>query len=200
MLYLYGRSGTMYLYIHLNNDLSPGNDNQGRCVRDVAYAVPNRARVVAGEPVGFNGDSGDQDGNPGLHFEVHPNGGAAVNPFEHLKRAHRPLFAAKPGSEFSLGLRGKLVAAGADTIELDVARVRHYPGGRWLEVEPRDLELAVPRAAQVSPELGQVSDVARRTFRNPIVVAAYTVKAKTTVDAIVGSAGALQLSRVAALS
>ena len=27
MLYLYGRSGTMYLYIHLNNDLTARNDN-----------------------------------------------------------------------------------------------------------------------------------------------------------------------------
>ena len=32
MLYLYGRSGTTYLYIHLNNDLGSGNDNTGRCV------------------------------------------------------------------------------------------------------------------------------------------------------------------------
>jgi hypothetical protein len=28
MLYLYGRSGTMYMYIHLNNDLGPMNDNR----------------------------------------------------------------------------------------------------------------------------------------------------------------------------
>ena len=29
MLYLNGKSGTEYLYIHLNNDLTEGNDNQG---------------------------------------------------------------------------------------------------------------------------------------------------------------------------
>src|SRR3954452_5876537 len=28
MLYLYGASGTMYEYIHLNNDLGSGNDNK----------------------------------------------------------------------------------------------------------------------------------------------------------------------------
>ena len=32
MLYLYGRSGTTYLYIHLNNDLTARNDNKGGCV------------------------------------------------------------------------------------------------------------------------------------------------------------------------
>ena len=32
MLYLDGDSGTTYLYIHLNNDLTEGNDNRGRCV------------------------------------------------------------------------------------------------------------------------------------------------------------------------
>jgi len=29
MLYLYGASGTTYLYIHLNNDVTKQNDNQG---------------------------------------------------------------------------------------------------------------------------------------------------------------------------
>ena len=33
MLYHYGRSGTTYLYIHLNNDLTPRNDNKGGCVK-----------------------------------------------------------------------------------------------------------------------------------------------------------------------
>ena len=32
MLYLYGDSGTTYLYIHLNNDLTMKNDNRGSCV------------------------------------------------------------------------------------------------------------------------------------------------------------------------
>ena len=50
MLYLYGESGTDYLYIHLNNDLTSGNDNQGKCVPGVAYAkgLKNGAKVLAG--------------------------------------------------------------------------------------------------------------------------------------------------------
>ena len=38
MLYLYGRSGTTYLYIHLNNDLTKSNDNKGGCKEGVAFA------------------------------------------------------------------------------------------------------------------------------------------------------------------
>ena len=199
MLYLYGRSGTMYLYIHLNNDLTARNDDKGGCVKNVTFAVPNGARVSAGEQIAWNGDSGDASGNPHLHFEVHPNGGADVNPLKYLKRARRPLFAAKPGSEFSLGLRGKLLAAGAGTLELEVERVRHYPGGRWLEIEPRTLELALPPEATVAATIGDVTGTALHAFRTPLPVAAYTVKAKTTADAIIGSAGALRVSRVAPL-
>jgi len=199
MLYLYGRSGTMYLYIHLNNDLTSRNDNNGGCVNDVTFAVLDGARVSAGEQVAWNGDSGDANGNPHLHFEVHPNGGTDVSPFKYLKRASRPLFAAKSGSPFSLGLRGSLVAAGAGSITLEVERVRQYPGGRWLEIEPRTLELTVPPEAAVAPSIGQITGPALRVFRTPVPVAAYTVKAKTTADAILGSAGTLQLSRVAPL-
>jgi hypothetical protein len=198
MLYLYGRSGTMYLYIHLNNDLTPGNDNRGRCVEDIAYAVPDGARVSAGEQVGFNGDSGDQDGNPGLHFEVHPNGGTDTNPFPHLKRASRPLFAAKLGSQFSLGLRGKLVGAGAGTIELEVERVRHYPGGRWLEIDKRPVALTLPPEAVIAPALaGKLAVNVHRSVGISAPLAVYTTKGRTTMEAMMGGAGVLGVSRIA---
>ena len=197
MLYLYGRSGTMYLYIHLNNDLTAANDNRGGCVKDVAFAVPNGARVAAGEQVAWNGDSGDANGNPHLHFEVHPNGGADTNPYKHLTRASKPLFAAKPGASFSLGLRGELIAAGPGTLTLDVNRVRHYPGGRWLDIDPRSLELTMPQEALVTPALARdVSVEERRLFATPVPVLAYTTKAKTTADAILGASGALTVGRV----
>jgi hypothetical protein len=51
MLYLYGASGTTYLYIHLNNDLTAKRDNRGRCVPGVAYAegLKDGSRVKAGQ-------------------------------------------------------------------------------------------------------------------------------------------------------
>jgi hypothetical protein len=199
MLYLYGRSGTMYLYIHLNNDLTARNDNGGGCVKDVAFAVPAGARVAAGEQVGWNGDSGDADGNPHLHFEVHPGGGADVNPFQYLRRASHPLFAANLGTQFSLGLRGRLIAAGAGTVELEVERVRHYPGGRWADIDKRAVELAVPTDVLVASSLRDVSSVARRELRTPVAIIAHTVRAKTTTEAIVGAAGVLSASRISVL-
>ena len=51
MLYHYGASGTTYLYIHLNNDLTPRNDNKGGCVQDVAFVVPYGAKVTAGQQI-----------------------------------------------------------------------------------------------------------------------------------------------------
>ena len=197
MLYLHGRSGTMYMYIHLNNDVTARNDNRGRC-SEVAYAVPDGARVAAGEQIAWNGDSGDANGNPHLHFEVHPNGGADVNPFQYLTRAARPLFAAKLGTPFSLALRGQLHALGNGVVELSVERVRHYPGGRWLEIDKRDVQLEVPPDAEVAPGLAGASTLALKRLKTPIAVTVQTATAKTTTEAMIGAAGALTASRLLA--
>ena len=189
----------MYLYIHLNNDLTGRNDNKGGCVRNVTFAVPNGARVSAGEQVAWNGDSGDASGNPHLHFEVHPNGGADVNPLRHLRRASRPLFAAKPGSEFSLGLRGQLIAAGAGTPRTPGRARPALPGWSLARDRTENTRADGAGEAEIAPSIGEITDAELRAFRTPVPVVAYTVKAKTTVDAIVGSAGALQISRVAPL-
>jgi hypothetical protein len=197
MLYLYGRSGTMYMYIHLNNDMTPKNDNRGRC-HETAYAVPDGANVSAGEQIGWNGDSGDANGNPHLHFEVHPNGGADVNPYRYLKQAHRPLFSAKQGSPFSLGLRGKLVGSGVDRVEIQVERVRHYPGGRWLDIDARSVEIALPPDALVAPSLALPAAAAKRDVKTPLPVVAYTSRAKTTLPAIIGTSGTLRAAKISA--
>src|SRR3989337_433552 len=133
MLYLEGKSGTEYLYIHLNNDLTNGNDNRGKCAPGVAYAkgLKSGAEVAAGEPIGYVGDSGDADGiSPHLHFEVHPNSGRAVNPFPHLRRAKRLLFSAQPGTTFTLALTGKVATAAGEDLQRNVEQVRQWPGGR----------------------------------------------------------------------
>ncbi len=195
MLYLYGRSGTTYMYIHLNNDLTARNDNKGGCVKAVTFAIPNGAKVTAGQQIAWNGDSGDANGNPHLHFEVHPNDGPDVNPFKHLKRAVKPLFAARSGAVFSLALQGKLVAAGAGAATLEVDRVRQYPGGRWLDIDAREVELAVPLGTDGGP-FDELSGATKRPLKKPAEVTAYTLKANATPGAIVGAPGELLLGRV----
>jgi peptidoglycan LD-endopeptidase LytH len=70
-LWLKGESGTYYYYAHLQ-----------------AYAegMVEGAVVDAGAVVGFVGDTGNaRGGAPHLHFQIHPGGGEAVNPYGLLK-------------------------------------------------------------------------------------------------------------------
>ena len=66
MLYLEGESGTEYLYIHLNNDLTTANDNRGKCVPGVAYAkgLKSGAKVAAGEPIALRRRLGRRERDP----------------------------------------------------------------------------------------------------------------------------------------
>jgi hypothetical protein len=127
MLYLHGDSGTTYLYIHLNNDLTARNDNRGSCVAGTAYApgLKDGARVAAGQLVGFVGDSGDANGiHPHLHFEVHPNNGAAVDPYPYLRKAQPLIFSTKTGTTVSLSLAGTLLSSLPGTLQLKTSRVQ----------------------------------------------------------------------------
>jgi hypothetical protein len=199
MLYLYGRSGTMYLYIHLNNDVGPRNDNRGKCAEGTAYAVRDGAAVLAGQQIAFNGDSGDADGNPHLHFEVHPGGGVDVNPFPHLKRAVRHLFAAREGSRYSLGLRGQVVAAGGGGLILTATSVRSYPGGRWLTIDPRDVEITVAETAETGRLAGALAAPSQAALAKQTRVAVFTQKGTVTQEALEGAPGALTAGRVTPL-
>lgn len=72
-LWIAGESGTRYYYAHLS-----------------AYAAElhNGQVVDAGDLVGFVGNSGNAATTPShLHFEIHPNGGPAIDPYALLKAA-----------------------------------------------------------------------------------------------------------------
>jgi hypothetical protein len=198
MLYLHGDSGTTYLYIHLNNDLTGHNDNRGKCVRGVSYApgLKDGARVRAGQLLGFVGDSGDANGGPThLHFEVHPSGGGAVDPYPYLQAAQHLLFYAKPGTPFALALTGTVVAAADTTLKLKVSLLQAFPMNVKLKSLGRPLTLTVPAGAVVRQrDLTTPTRLLAAYAGEPVVV--WTQPAPATLKAELGADGALSAALV----
>jgi hypothetical protein len=196
MLYLYGDSGTMYEYIHLNNDLTMRNDNRGRCVAGTAYAkgLKNGQHVQAGQQVGFVGDSGDANGlHAHLHFEVHPKNGKAVDPYPYLQAATPLLFYAKPGAAFALTLTGTVVSADDETLSVQVSQLQAWPSGLKLAKPSRPLTITVPQTALVKSKGAASATPGARLLAaytgEPVV--AWTQPALATLKAERGDAGAL---------
>jgi Peptidase family M23 len=185
MLYLYGESGTVYYYIHLNNDLTLKNDNRGKCVRNVAYTVKNGARVAAGQQIAYVGDSGDANGIAShLHFEVHPGGGRAVSPYAYLQKAYKLLFSAKAGTPFSLTLTGTVVSATFDRLVVNVTTSQAWPSGLTLTKVNRPIALTVPETTLVqtlAPTLRTIANVTLATKGQKVVV--WTQPAPATLKA-----------------
>ena len=196
MLYLYGKSGTTYLYIHLNNDVTSGNDNRGKCVAGTAYAKGLRsgAAVRAGEPIAFVGDSGDANGlHAHLHFEVHPKGGNAVSPFPYLKRARHLLYAAAPGSVVSLTLKGRIAATPSGTLELSIDSLRASTGLRVANVG-LTVSLTLPPDALVTATSSLIG--APRLAQGKSVTVT-TLPTETTLDTELAKPGTLTVDTVA---
>lgn len=190
MLYLYGQSGTTYIYIHLNNDAGMTNDNRGRCAPGIAFApgLKSGMRVAAGEPVGFVGDSGDADGiHPHLHFEVHPGNGASVNPFTHLNRAYRLLFSAPPKVQTALWLKGNVLEQLPEALRVQVSSLGVRATGLRLNGISRPVSLGVSPLTVIQKALGNVVNQ-RATVWTEIM--------PVTLDAQLGKPGAIVADRI----
>ena len=197
MLRLHGRSGTDYVYIHLNNDLTAGNDNRGSCVQGVAFAKGLRSgdKVTSGQLVGYVGDSGDADGlQPHLHFEVHPGGNAAVDPYPTLQAAQRLLFSVVDGTTFTLQLTGTMTGGDptAKSVKVKVDSARWWPNG--LKVD------GVDRTIKIDTSIASVDSAADSTARVARVgqrrVTIMTAPMPATRDAQFGKPDALVAQRV----
>ena len=202
MLYLHGQSGTDYDYIHLNNDLTAKNDNRGKCVAGIAYAkgLKNGAKVQAGQAIGYVGDSGDANGlHPHLHFEVHPNRKAAVDPYPWLQRATHLLFTAPRGAPFTLELRGTVAAVADDSVQLKVTVVSAWPMRQTQTKMKRTLLVTVPIGATVQHVAsfggpGTPADLTSARIGQQIDI--WTAAAPTTLKAQRGDDGVLGASLI----
>lgn len=200
MLYLYGRSGTKYLYIHLNNDLTAKNDNGGRCVPGTAFpkGLKSGAKVAAGEPVGYVGNSGDAEGaDPHLHFELHPGGGGPTNPYPYLRRAQRLLFFAPEGSLFSLALTGTVTSLQSDRLRLKVDVLRWWPAGLRVPNLNKTLGIDVLGAQIEREKTGLRAPTALTLVGRRVTV--WTSPSPTTRAAQLGKDGELSALRVVVL-
>ena len=190
MLYLHGDSGAKYLYVHLNNDLTKENDNRGKCVGGVAFAkgLKSGQHVELGQHIAYVGDSGDADGiTPHLHFERHPHGGAATNPFRWLNRLPRLLYAAPVGSQVSLALRSTVVSTVLpDKLRIRVQTARPYPNGMRVDHNGRGATVSVPDTAVFETRSGYLGtpNLALLKKGDPVVV--WTQQAVSTMSTQLG--------------
>jgi hypothetical protein len=149
MLVLHGNSGMTYWYIHLNNDLTNSNDNDGGCRKAYAPGLKTGMHVLRGQLVAFVGDSGDADGiQPHLHFEVHTPSGRAINPFTYLNAAKRLLYP-RPAAADPISLvfrKATVVETGEGTLKVQTKRIR-VSRWTWSFARRRKVVLTVPTEA-----------------------------------------------------
>lgn len=82
--------GYAYWYLHVNNDTPGTDDGAARGIFAYAPDLYGGLPVVAGQLLGWLGDSGNAESTrPHLHFEIHTPSREPTNPFRSLRAARR---------------------------------------------------------------------------------------------------------------
>lgn len=90
MISIEDADGYQYWYLHVNNDNPGTDDGNGGGMNAYAPDVMRGYPVVAGQLIGWMGDSGNAEGTtPHLHFEIHRPDGTPIDPFNSLYSAKK---------------------------------------------------------------------------------------------------------------
>ncbi len=122
MLTITDADGYLYHYIHLNNDTPGSDDGANRYDQAFAPGIEEGVEVVAGQLVGYLGDSGNAEYTVAhLHFEIEHPDRSNINPYPSVKAAEddaltEPVGGSEPvdagpfgtGSEFAVAVFERL--------------------------------------------------------------------------------------------
>ena len=89
--------GWEYRYYHMNNDRPGTDDGSNPEGWRFAPGLAVGSRVVAGQLVGYMGDSGDSEGSvPHVHFEINRSDGTPINAYASVRASELPTRCSPP--------------------------------------------------------------------------------------------------------
>jgi murein DD-endopeptidase MepM/ murein hydrolase activator NlpD len=81
--------GWDYRYYHMNNDAPDTDDASNPLAWRFAPGITEGSPVVAGQLIGYMGDSGDSEATTHVHFEIHRPDGSPINAFASVRAAQK---------------------------------------------------------------------------------------------------------------
>ena len=119
---------------------------------------------------------------------MHPNNGASINPFTHLNRAWRLLFAAPRRGQTSLWLKGDVLEQATAALRVNVRSLGVRSTGLRLNGISRPVSLGLSPSTEIDRSIGRLAGQARATVWTELFI--------NTLDAQLGKPGAITAERI----